>query len=405
MNKIVIFLGIVLGISVSLYFLTRPKQEPTFADILKSAAETSKAVATKKKQPNVATDLPVPSETGPWPKAVVEEPTFVFGRMAVKSDNSHVFKIRNEGEAELRLQAGATTCKCTTFGFGTTKEDAKVNATIKPGEEVSLVMNWKAGEAPDRAFRHGGDIHTNDPKNPVLKIAVQGAIEQKYEILPAGQWDVGNIYEESGTLKVAIGSKIHPSFQILSVESASGFVTARIEPMTEAELGSEQLLSGFALHLEVSSKIPSGFFEEELKIVTSTDPEPLRATVIARKHGAIRLQQLAGAILDPRTLILQLGSFPANTGREAKLLVIVDEKGMTEPFAIKSIDADPAFITASLESAGAPSGTVHRYFLVIKVPPGRPNAQRTDSNPGHLKISTNHPSGDGISLGLKLYSN
>lgn len=405
MNKIVIFLGIVLGISVSLYFLTRQKPEPTFADILKSSAETRKAVASKKKQPDVSSDLPVPSVTGPWPKAVVDEPTFVFGRMAVKSDNSHVFKIRNEGEAELKLKAGNTTCKCTTFGFGTTKEDAKSVATIKPGEEISLVMNWHAGEVPDRAFRHGGDIHTNDPKNPVLKVAVQGAIEQKYEVMPTGQWDVGNIYEEPGTMKVAIGSKIHPSFQIQSVESASGFVTARIEPMTEAELGSEQLLSGFALHLEVSPKIPSGFFEEELRIITSTDPEPLRATVIARKHGAIRLQQLSGAILDPKTLILQLGSFPANTGREAKLLVIVDEKGMTEPFAIKSIDADPSFVTATLEPAGTPSGTVRRYFLNIKVPPGRPHAQRTDTNPGHLKILTNHPSGDGISVGLKLYSN
>lgn len=405
MNKIVIFLGIVLGISVSLFFLTRQKQEPSFADVLKSASETGKKVATQKKQPDVSSDLPVPDKNGPWPKAVVEEPTFVFGRMSVRSENSHVFKIRNEGEAELKLKAGATTCKCTTFGFGTTKEDAKTYASIKPGEEASLVMNWKAGEAPDRAFRHGGDVHTNDPKNPVLKIAVQGAIEQKYEILPAGQWDVGNMYDEPGSMKVAIASKIHSSFQILSVESKSGFVTARIEPMTEAELGSDQMLSGYALHLEVSPKIPSGLFEEELRIITSTDPEPLRATVIARKHGAIRLQQLAGAILDPKTLILQLGSFPANTGREAKLLLIVDEKGMTEPFAIKSIDADPSFVTASLESAGAPSGTVHRYFLVIKVPPGRPNAQRTDTNPGHLRISTNHPSGDGVALGLKLYSN
>lgn len=404
MNRIVIFLGIVIGISVALYFLTLPKKPESFADRIASAKAETRNMAPPKKGADLS-DLPVASSTGPWPKAVAPEPTYVFGRMAVKSDNSHVFVIRNEGEADLVMKAGETTCKCTTFGFGKTKEEAVNKATVKPGEEISLIMNWKAGDTPDRAFRHGGDIHTNDPKNPIVKIAVQGAIEQKYEMFPYGQWDVGNIYQEPGTLKVGVGSKIHSAFQIVSVESPSGMVKAHIEPMSEAELGKELLTSGYSLTLEVSPSIPSGFFEEHLKITTAEDPEPLRATVIARKHGAIRLQQLAGAQLDPRTLTLQLGSFSANTGREAKLLVIADEKGMTEPLAIKSIDADPSFITASLESAGEPSGTVHRYFLTIKVPPGRPHAQRTDANLGHLKISTNHPSGDGISVGLKMYSN
>ncbi|MFO0975644.1 MAG: DUF1573 domain-containing protein [Planctomycetaceae bacterium] len=404
MNRIVIFLGIILGISVSLYFLTRPKKEETFADRLKSATETKKEVSPKKTA-EVPSDLPVPSESGPWPKAVVPEPTFVFGRMAVATENSHSFIIRNEGEADLKLKAGLTTCKCTTFGFGASKEAATPTATVKPGEEVALLMNWKSGEAPDRAFRHGGDVHTNDPKNPLLKIAVQGAIEQKFEILPMSRWDAGNIYDQPGRMKVGIGSKVHSSFEITSVESPSGMVTAKIQPMTEAELGTEQMLCGYSIELEVSTGIPSGYFEEVLKIATTTEKEPLRVTLVARKHGAIRLQQLAGASLDPKTLALQLGSFAANTGREAKLLVIVDEKDMKEPFAITKIEADPAFVTASLESAGPPSGTVHRYFLTIKVPPGRPHAQRTDTNPGRIKISTNHSSGDAISLGLKLYSN
>ena len=404
MNRTVIFLGIVLGITVSLYVLTRPKNEETFADRLKSATQTKRDVSPKKTV-ETPSDLPVPSETGPWPKAVVPEPTFVFGRMAVATENSHSFIIRNEGEAELKLKAGLTTCKCTTFGFGATRETATPTATVKPGEEVSLLMNWKSGESPDRAFRHGGDLHTNDPKNPLLKIAVQGAIEQKFEILPMSLWDVGNIYDQPGRMKVGIGSKVYGDFQIQSVESPSGMVTAKIQPMSEAELGTETMLCGYSLEIEVSNSIPSGYFEEVLKIVTTAQPEPIKVTIVARKHGAIRLQQLAGAALDPKTLTLQLGSFSANTGREARLLIIVDEKDMTEPFAITGIEADPAFVTASLESAGAPSGTVHRYFLIIKVPPGRPHAQRTDTNLGRIRISTNHSTGDGISLGLKLYSN
>jgi hypothetical protein len=127
--------------------------------------------------------------------------------------------------------------------------------------------------------------------------------------------------------------------------------------------------------------------------------------VTAKKFGAIRLQQMAGTILDPNTLTLMLGSFKAAEGNEAKLLLIVDEKGMSEPFAITATEADPAFLAASLSPVGAPSGTVHRYLLTLRIPPGRAPVQRTASNPGFMRLSTNHPSGDAVSLGVYLYSN
>jgi hypothetical protein len=114
---------------------------------------------------------------------------------------------------------------------------------------------------------------------------------------------------------------------------------------------------------------------------------------------------MAGTVLDPNTLTLMLGSFKAAEGSEAKLLLIVDEKGMSEPFAITKTEADPPFLAASLSPVGAPSGTVHRYLLTLKIPPGRAPVQRTANNPGFLRLSTNHSTGDGVNLGLHLYSN
>ena len=102
---------------------------------------------------------------------------------------------------------------------------------------------------------------------------------------------------------------------------------------------------------------------------------------------------------------LRLGSFPASEGREATLLMVVDEKDMTEPLRITDVKADPTFVTASISPIGQPSGTVHRYLLKIVVPPGRPHVQRTESKPGQVAISTNHPSGETLSFGLIIYSN
>jgi hypothetical protein len=135
------------------------------------------------------------------------------------------------------------------------------------------------------------------------------------------------------------------------------------------------------------------------------EKEPLKVLVTARKQGVIRLQPMAGTMYETDKMQLRLGSFPATEGREATLLMIVDQKDMTEPLKITEVKADPSFVTASISPIGEPSGTVHRYLLKIVVPPGRPHSQRTESKPGHVTITTNHSSGEILNLGLLLYSN
>jgi len=114
---------------------------------------------------------------------------------------------------------------------------------------------------------------------------------------------------------------------------------------------------------------------------------------------------MAGTMYDSDKMQLRLGSFPASEGREATLLMVVDEKDMTEPLRITDVKADPSFVTASISPIGQPSGTVHRYLLKIVVPPGRPHVQRTDSKPGQVAISTNHSSGEKLNFSLLIYSN
>src|SRR5271154_3658165 len=66
-----------------------------------------------------------PSRTGPFPKAVVEV-EFDFGRMEVGEKRSHVFTIRNEGEATLKIENEGPTCQCTVSDMqkGETREIA-----------------------------------------------------------------------------------------------------------------------------------------------------------------------------------------------------------------------------------------------------------------------------------------
>lgn len=376
-----------------------------------------KLVADARKSQLKVSDIPVPSKTGPWPKAVAKDPTFSFGRMQVRENNSHEFKIHNEGEADLILRTGSTTCKCTKFGFGVVastheeesgdkkETEAAKSAVVNPGESVILTMSWKGGEVADRGFRHGGDVFTNDPNNSTLKFAVEGAIEMPFDLQP-GVWSVGNVYaRQPGKMRATLGTKIFEQLDIESITSPSGLVTVTPLPLTAEDRALNTFVSGHSLEVIVSENIPAGVFAEEIQIKVAQLKEPIRVTVSAKKQGVLRLQPMAGTWFDPDRMQLKLGSFPASEGRSATMLLIVDEKEMSEPFQITEVKSDPSFVTAAIEPIGQPSGTVHRYVLTIAVPPGKPHVQKVESAPGTLKLSTNHPSGEGIHFDLLLYSN
>ena len=129
--------------------------EASVAEKIKAAKDTAALAAqaahgdAHKEESN-----PVPSATGPWPKAFVMGPVFKFGAMRVGEHKSHDFVIKNEGESDLILKTGTTTCKCTRFGFGAVEETARKDAVVKPGESIALTMNWNGGKVDPIFGRH-----------------------------------------------------------------------------------------------------------------------------------------------------------------------------------------------------------------------------------------------------------
>jgi hypothetical protein len=372
-------------------------------DAIRNDQKVSAAQAAEQKVASVS-DLPEPSKEGPWPDAHAEELSFTFGRMQVGTRKSHTFVISNNGEADLILKAGTTTCKCTQFGFDPDPDLEKKSVVVKPGESVDLYMTWKAGDNPDRGFRHGGDVHTNDPENPLLKFVVEGSIDMPLVLLPSF-WSVGDMYQDQpGKFRGAVASRVFEEFAIKSITSPSGKVKVTAEPMAAEERVQDGYLCGYVLNAEVSTDIPTGIFQEELQIEVSTLDTPLLITLTARKQGHIRLQQMPGTIFSSEKQMLQLGSFSASEGREAKMLLIVDQKGMSEPFQFTRSENDPPFLAAELTPLGQPSGTVHRYIVTFRIPPGKPHTQRTEARPGKILLTTNHPSGEQVNLQLLMYS-
>lgn len=220
-------------------------------------------------------------------------------------------------------------------------------------------------------------------------------------------WNFGNINQDKvGTMSAAIASKLDDDFEIESIESPSGNVTVMISPMSNEEMAKEKFVRGFRLDVEMSADIPPGKLEEKIKInLKGVDSVPsVTASVTARKYGNFILQPLEGAMYIPDKLTLQLGQFPASEGRNARLLLVVDQKDMTDELQITDIDADPPFLKATFTELNEPAATVHRYAVEISVPPGRPHVQKTDTKRGHITITTNHPSKETIQLEILMHS-
>ena len=176
--------------------------------------------------------------------------------------------------------------------------------------------------------------------------------------------------------------------------------------MTVEEKAKDNYVSGYRLEVVLAADAPPGKLEEAIKIkIKGIDGIPfITAQLTARKYGNFILQPLDGALFVPDKLLLQLGQFEASVGRDVKLLLIVDEKDMTEPLQITNIEASPPFLKAELEELGKSASTVHRYAIHISVPPGRPHTQKTETKSGHLRMTTNHPSKEVIDLEVLMNS-
>jgi len=93
-----------------------------------------------------ATPKTVRQEPAAAPKAVVAGgQVHDFGVMEADAVGSHVFVLRNEGNAPLEVRQGDATCKCTVGLIGTKsdKEKGEQYVEIPPGESTQVTLEWK----------------------------------------------------------------------------------------------------------------------------------------------------------------------------------------------------------------------------------------------------------------------
>ena len=101
------------------------------------------------------------------PQLLVERPVFDFGAVEQGAVVEHVFRLRNGGQAPLRVEQVKSTCACTV--------GAVVGRDVLPGDETWVTVQLDTREIAGPTAKTI-TVYTNDPRRPASGLSLQGTV-------------------------------------------------------------------------------------------------------------------------------------------------------------------------------------------------------------------------------------
>lgn len=357
-------------------------------------------------------DFPRPSEEGPHPKVVFEEIEHDFGTKARYSTGSHKFVVRNDGEADLKLKAGETTCQCTVGELG--------QSVVSPGESTTIELSWTIKQAGP-GFQHSAKIYSNDPNNTMQVLIVKGFVGQNIGVWPEGRWSIGSMnVDGAAKLDGYVFSQISDKLEVTRIECSHPGLTFDIAPLPPEQLAALEsrimvgnseppdphgdnkppevpdVRSAARIVVTGNNKIPAGQFSIPITIHTNLEEAPtLAMTVSGVRPGPYQLFPLPGTVYRHGGMMIDAGAISASEEHTAGLLVIC--RGFDEKWKLEEVETEPSWLKVEVEPAPG-EGDVRRYRLLLKFPSGLPSITRGSENPALLKLRTNHPDAEMLNL-------
>ncbi len=405
-------------------------------------------------------DIPIPAEHGPYPKAIVVDGTlYEFGIMEQGQKGEHVFTVRNEGEASLKIASGKHSCQCTMGSIG--------KNGLEPGEETTLTISWDIRNPASR-FEQYAKFHTNDPLNPELSFIVRGSVGRKLVFKPAAEIALRLLPDGKPTEQLlTLHSEILESFDIKQIETSTPFIVVETRSLTPDELsilsqspsgenlhrfddlnspaakmlaaktpaqikaeGLEPMLEqmkkkeadakkreeaelankpppakcGYELKVHFRSGLPIGKFRETITIHTNVDSaDVMTASFQGTRSGPVEIYATPGVAWSPEEGVLRFKRFRAADGTKAKLMIFVNK--FDQEFAVTETKMDPPAVRYELVRDKNFKGTGRDKFdLLLEVPPSETPITLGGQNPGQILLHTNHPDASIIRMILEYTS-
>lgn len=320
---------------------------------------------------------------------VVNGESFDFGVMENNTTLSHVFVLRNDGTAPLKLIKGDTTCKCTISEL--------TKSSIPPGQTAEVTLSWTPKSYSD-TFEQSASIGTSDPSRNMLRLVIKGHVIPKVRAIPDEVVLPGVLTSETKTVDVQLLTFQPGEIQLTKFEFANpdtaDFFDVDVAPLPAAAVAkTEYAQSGLRIRLTVKPGLPLGPFRQTIRLDTPSSEKPIEVPIHGTVVGDL---SIFGKDFKRESNVLKLGVVSRAAGARAELYLTV-----TGPYhndVLVTANPDHTVPNDVLQVSVSPpddsSEKYRKYQLTIEIPPHSRNVVYNGPKPedwGKIVLTTTHP--------------
>ena len=270
---------------------------------------------------------------GAAPRLQAKVTGFDFGTMDSYERRQHAFVVRNVGDADLTLQPGPTSCKCTVSDIGAT--------SVAPGQQTQITVSWTTtGEGGD--FAHDAEVITNDPEQDTIKFRITGTVRRELLATPKNFSMPRLLPGDPVEASLTVFSQVWSDFAISDVRSSMESLTWDIEPTTD--IPGARNGKGYRITIRGPGDLPVGYFAGWLRMKIRPQGQKSRDFELPIQGNVTSRLMIYGKGMNAKGEI-NLGRIVAGRPLERFFLVRVrDENPVLE---VKSITSTADFLDVS----------------------------------------------------------
>lgn len=268
-----------------------------------------------------------------------------FGKTSQVATVSGVFKLKNVGDAVLKLEPPKPSCGCTVA-------ELKPN-TLQPGESGELPFTFHLGLVKAQLEKRIA-VKSNDPKTPEVSLTIKADYTPLYEVNPmtlAPKLEFGADTAEQFTTITRTDGK---PLQIVRLEATKPWITAKVEPTANTNEATARI------RIAVQRDGPPRRFNEYIHVYTAEQTNTPASSIY------LYVQMMGEVSLSPEALYWSITDAPKTAAEPQESLVlrrVTIRSADGKPFEVKNPQSTVKGIKIELVPKDA--GTV--YELVARL--------------------------------------
>jgi hypothetical protein len=268
--------------------------------------------------------------------------TFDFGTMGKNQTMKHTFVIHNDGDYPLQIKLLETSCKCTLADVD--------EEEILPGESRDLTLEWTPEDYSEQ-FGQNARIQTNDPKQRILQLRVEGRVSVPVRPFPeelvVTRIPVAEGFSQYVDLLAYETQDLRVTDVVLTDKNAEENFDFEIRPLTSEDeplKADATVKSGVRVTVSGKPGLPLGPLLETLKITTNQSADNVfEVPLMGRVVGNYELKVSGGLSFDENRSLIDLGQMNVNATKTVDMNIFIrGEDADSAEISVESDDIDPS---------------------------------------------------------------